>query len=132
MLRYALRLTHGHREDAEDLVHAAWLRMAEAYGDQVRHPRTLMYRIMVNLRKNEISRLIRERRYRRLEIAGEVEMPCLDAERALQALEALPSPFGDTCRRYFREGHGQKEIARADGLPVGTVKTRIYRATRAI
>ncbi len=131
-LRYALRITRGHREDAEDLVHDAWVRMTEAYGDRARNPQPLLYRIMVNLYNDAVARKIRERRYAQKELPAEHETPCLDSERALQALEALPEPFGEVCRCYFREGYGQRELAERFHVKHGTIKSRINRAVGMI
>jgi RNA polymerase sigma-70 factor (ECF subfamily) len=46
-------------------------------------------------------------------------------------LTRLPANFSSLLRSYFIEGRSQKEIAQAEGVSVGAIKTRLYRAKQA-
>lgn len=52
--------------------------------------------------------------------------------RSYQAIDALPDEFRETLVLSDVEGLPYAEIARITGVPVGTVKSRLFRARQAL
>jgi RNA polymerase sigma-70 factor (ECF subfamily) len=53
-------------------------------------------------------------------------------EEVLRAIDALPEEFRETLTLSDVEGMSYQEIAEVTGAPVGTVKSRLFRARRAL
>lgn len=53
-------------------------------------------------------------------------------EEVLRAIDALPDEFRETLTLSDVEGMSYQEIAEVTGAPVGTVKSRLFRARRAL
>jgi len=62
---------------------------------------------------------------------GEFFSQIVDA-RVLQAVDALPEPFREVVVLSDMEGLNYAEIAEAVGVPVGTVKSRLFRGRRQL
>lgn len=139
LVAYLARLT-GSPERGEDLAQEALLRVfraAESYRERG-HFTAFLYRIATNLVRSEARR---ELRWRLLapELGAprpaveEPRGPRLVARRELQrrlavAVAALPVSLRAPLVLYEIEGWPQRDIARALGCRVGTVKSRIHRA----
>ena len=145
LLRYLVSLT-ADRAIAEDLFQETWMRVLER-GHQYdgRHEfSTWLYTIARNL---TIDHLRRRRPAVSLDALMEAEdsalpyepvsagLSVLDTvaqhevvERVTAAMSGLPSEYRETVVLRFQEGLGLEEIAALTKLPLGTVKSRLYRA----
>jgi RNA polymerase sigma-70 factor (ECF subfamily) len=83
------------------------------------------------------DRLNARRRYSDAEIPDradpapgpDVQLERLDeASRLRAAIDALPEKYRTVITMYHLQGHQYEEIARVLGLPMGTVKTHLFRA----
>jgi RNA polymerase sigma-70 factor (ECF subfamily) len=134
----AIRLL-GRREDAEDAVQQAFLRLYESRGSY--NPRwrlnTWFYRILVNACVDEL------RRRRPTESADVAEMPGTDSpERAAMdrdrsrrvqaALGAVPTEARIVLTLFYGDGRSCQEIGRIRGVSVNTVKTHLRRGRLAL
>ena len=52
--------------------------------------------------------------------------------RVRDAIDALPEPERSLCREFYLEERDQREISRRTGLPLHTIKNRLYRARRVL
>jgi RNA polymerase sigma-70 factor (ECF subfamily) len=138
LLRYALHLTGGDRQRAEDLVQEtivrAW-RHPEALAD--RQPRPWLFAVARNLAVDAY----RARQSRPPEV-GQAALETVpvsdDADRTLESwavAEALASLRPDhrkvIVETYYR-GCSVAEAAATLGIPTGTVKSRTYYALKAL
>lgn len=53
-------------------------------------------------------------------------------ERIMDAVQSLPAEFRTVFDLYHFEGNAYEDISRALGIPVGTVKSRIFRARQVL
>ena len=149
LLRYLVSLT-ADRAIAEDLFQETWIRVLER-GHQYdgRHEfSTWLYTIARNL---TIDHLRRKRPAVSLDALMDAEdsaVPyepasagpsALDtvaqhevAERVTAAMSGLPIEYRETVVLRFQEGLGLEEIANVTKLPLGTVKSRLYRALNVL
>ncbi len=121
---------------AEDAVQEAF---AEAFLnlDKLREPAAFpgwFKRIVIK----RIDRLIRGKRIETVSLEAGIESPGVvqdpsakidleDTGRTLHgALDLLPNHERDVARQYYFEGRSQKDIADAFGVPVTTIKKRLY------
>jgi RNA polymerase sigma-70 factor, ECF subfamily len=138
LLRYALQLTGGDRQRAEDIVQEtllrAWLHPEALAG---RPARPWLFAVARNLAVDAY----RARRARPHEV-GEAALDLVavpdGAERALEswavadALRSLrPDHQGVLLETYYH-GRSVAEAAAVLGIPAGTVKSRTYYALRAL
>lgn len=117
-------------EDAEDLVHdvflEAWLR-AGTYDARRAGVRTWL---MVRLRSRALDLHRRPERTRRVdapaEPVGHAADPSATADRTavIQALSLVPPPQRRVLELAYYRGMSSAEIAQAEALPLGTVKSR--------
>jgi RNA polymerase sigma-70 factor (ECF subfamily) len=61
-------------------------------------------------------------------VAGSEEDPLIERDAAVRALSLLSDPERRLLTRTYFGGLTAREIAEADGLPLGTVKTRLRTA----
>jgi RNA polymerase sigma-70 factor, ECF subfamily len=140
LLRVARSLT-GHDTDAEDLVQETLLRAFQAIERfDGRHPRAWLLTIMRNARLNQL------RRHRREHVEAEAVLERIpDAPQhgveaialaetfessVYQAFRGLPVRFREVAELVDLDGLNYDEAARALGVPVGTVMSRLHRARR--
>jgi RNA polymerase sigma-70 factor (ECF subfamily) len=143
----AYRMT-GNREDAEDLIQEAYLR---AYRSFDRYDRAFpfegwLFRILSNLFVDGLRRKFPQTllslnqaftcddgRELLLEVPDEnsnpeaLVMKGVLVERLQKALAALPQEFRTVILLCDVEGISYREVARAMGIRMGTVRSRIYR-----
>lgn len=133
------------REDAEEALQDAFIRAFNAL------PRfewkssfsTWFYRIVFNVcasalskRGNEqqVSLQENEEEERVLELASEDQLPDITLESSelsmiiLEEIEKLPEAYGPTFTLFFVQDMTYEEIVQVTGLPLGTVKARLFRA----
>jgi RNA polymerase sigma-70 factor, ECF subfamily len=133
LLTYAVRLTEGDIEDAEELVKEAMYRAWQDPGTFSRRPATLRPALTVLTRKAFVERQERHRRIER-SLASEPhalvkQMASANIQRALRELSvAHRSVLIDS----FYRGLSLDRIAAAHEIPVETVKSRLYYALRAL
>ena len=152
--RFALRLTAGNRAEADDIVQETFLR---AYRHWHTFERGTSARAWLFTITRNVFLRARERRARRPEtlqseldhdiaaFAGEDalgDVTQLDPEQGFfasfideevtRAVEQLPTEFREVVVLSDVEGLGYGEIAEIVGVPLGTVKSRLYRGRRLL
>jgi RNA polymerase sigma-70 factor, ECF subfamily len=147
LYRYLLRLV-SRPSTAEDLFQQTWLRVMERiqYYDPQRSFEGWLFAVAHNiaidhLRKRQPESLDEplpsgetQSDLTRSEAPGALES-LLSKERAsfvLQSVSELPISFREVITLRFEEGMKLEEIATVLGLPMGTVKTRLHRALKAL
>jgi len=142
LLRYLVYLS-GNRELAEDLFQETWIRVLER-GHQYdgKHDfSTWLYAVARNLtldylrKKSPVSLdgLMEDEDHAPLEpadtrpAAWEVVQQHEQAERINAALVGIPAEYRETVVLRFQEGFALEEIAGLTCVPLGTVKSRLYR-----
>jgi RNA polymerase sigma-70 factor (ECF subfamily) len=147
----AYRMT-GNEADARDLAQEAFIRVWKAWRriDPEAHLEGWLYRIVSNLHID----LLRRRRGQRVhsldepmattsgELVREREDPTVDVERTVldatidrrvqDALLELSPDLRMVAVLSDVEGYAYEEIATMIGVPIGTVKSRLHRARRAL
>ncbi|MEM8952889.1 MAG: sigma-70 family RNA polymerase sigma factor [Verrucomicrobiota bacterium] len=133
---YAVRLT-GDEDAARDVTQEALIAIARGIR-RLRDParfRAWAYRIVGNRSRDWVRGRVRRRRLaaeseeaaalRRAE-AGGGEPGAL--VRLREGLERLPEGERELLRLHYQAGLSVVEIAEVEGIPAGTVKSRLYRA----
>lgn len=151
LFRTALRLTHGHTANAEDLLQDAMLRACEGY-DDLRDPgaaRTWLFTILMRTHFN------RQRSAKRHPEALASDLTDAEFERALadwpdngtshesdngwpstkevgEAIDALDESLRAVVVLVDAQGFRQREVAAMLDVPEGTVASRLFRARRLL
>jgi len=152
--RYAMRLTRGNTHEAEDIVQDVFLRAYRSWDTFKRgtNCRAWLFTICRNrfLRK-------KERRDRRPEVVAsqidaDVEALAVTAvfseiesadpeqeffasfvdEEVIKAVDELPEPFRETVVLSDIDGLSYPELSEVLNVPVGTVKSRLFRGRRLL
>lgn len=154
--RFALRLT-GSPAEAEDLVQETYLRAFRAWDQYTPGTRakswlfTICRNAYLRDRERDARRDELVARAARAEVDGEVaasESPVFagradyDPEgdffrglvdsRIFEAIDALPADFREAVVLSDLEGLSYQEIADVIGVPLGTVKSRLFRGRKAL
>ncbi|WP_157447410.1 RNA polymerase sigma factor [Chthoniobacter flavus] len=128
--RYALALTH-HPEDAQDLVHEAWLNLCRRYG-QVESNAVLFTAV-----RNLFVDQCRRKKVVQFESLDEPEAPdvpeMVDSEPGVQGdldtlLAALRPVEREVLFLHYYEGRTAEEIGQMNNQPRGTVLSLLHRA----
>lgn len=142
LLRFLIYLT-GNRETAEDLFQETWLRVLERGGqyDGKHNFSTWLFAIARNLAID----VLRRKKAASLDTRGAEDEEPFDipatgqasafdlvaeqgqSERVTRALNTIPSEYREALVLRFHEGLTLDEIAAITRVPLGTVKSRIYR-----
>lgn len=152
--RFALRLAQGRQDEAEDLVQDTFLQAYRAWDTFTRgtNARAWLFTICRNrfLRGEERRGRRPERTESELDAAVESlamaavfgEVRNADPERAffdsfvddevLRAVDTLPAAFREVVVLSDVEGMSYPEMAEVLGVPVGTVKSRLFRGRRLL
>ncbi|PJK12897.1 RNA polymerase sigma factor RpoE [Lysobacteraceae bacterium NML120232] len=137
-------------EWAEDVAQDAFIRAYRAIGnfrgDASFH--TWLHRITVNTAKNHLVAMKRrppaadvdvaDAEHFDAELLGDADTPERELMRhqieqaVMQAMQALPRELNQAIRLRELDGLSYEDIARQLGCPVGTVRSRIFRAREAI
>ena len=151
--RFALRLTAGSEDEAGDLVQETFLRAYRAWEGFQRgtNARAWLFTICRN-----VFLRAQEKKGRQPEVVADVdpaseslaaavaagEVLAADPERAffdsfvdedvLRKLDALPAPYREAVALVDLEGFSYGEAGEMLGLPVGTVKSRLFRGRRLL
>ena len=139
----------GNREEAEDVAQEAFLSL-HRHGHRFRREArfsTFVYRVAANAALNRRRTLGRNRnRVNELKVSQQAGFDLPPAprdpedaavgsearDRVQQALLELPDDLRVAVLLYDIEGQSYQEVARALGIPEGTVKSRIHRARSAL
>lgn len=133
----------GAGDEAEDMLHDLWQRVAAAPGAPIADSVSYLFRAAENLmrdrRRSTVSRARRQHDWHETS-APENEAP--QGERALiareqlrrveEALEALGPRVGQVFRRYRLDGIGQAAIAQELGVSLSSVEKDLQKAYRAL
>lgn len=133
----------GAGDDAEDLLHDLWQRVAAGPGHPVADPVSYLFRAAENLirdrRRSSVSRERRQFDWHETSVAPQEEP---EGERVLiarerlrevnAALAALGPRVEQVFRRYRLEGIGQAAIARDLGISLSSVEKDLQKAYRAL
>lgn len=133
----------GAGEEAEDLLHELWERVAANTGQPISDPVSYLFRAAENLmRDRHRSRASRERRqfdWHEMVATSEVEPigeRVLIARERLQAVDAALEKLGprvsQVFRRYRIEGVSQSAIARDLGISLSSVEKDLQKAYRLV
>ncbi len=130
------------REAAEDIVQEAftkiYLNAAKFKKQEGAQFSSWGYRILIN---TALTHYARRKRRGGAEVGLDEEIWALIPDRNLKQFEKrevqdlvasvlsrMPQPMARALSAFFIEGQTQEEIAKAEGLSVGAVKTRVHRA----
>jgi len=151
LFRTALRLCEGHEADAEDLLQDTILRAFNSYG-QLREPSAARSWLFTILSRTHLNR-VRTKRRRAEMVSTDLDEPTFEAaladwvpvaspvetaearqlgEQLMQAVDELPPELRSVVLLVDVEGFGQREVASMQGIPEGTVASRLFRARRRL
>ncbi len=147
LYRVALRLT-GNAADADDLVQETMLKAYRAW-DQYEKGTNAKGWLLTILRNSFINEYRRRTRHPEtvdvdtiepFAVFGEVQeddpqgafFDQIVDDEVLKAIDELPVPFRETLVLSDVEGMSYQEIGKILGVPVGTVKSRLFRARQAL
>lgn len=88
------------------------------------------------MRWQVLDQLKQQNRYQSLDVYGAIESEVIESEKAdepkalKQALSLLPPVEGQVLYLFYLEQMSVAKIARILEIPVGTVKSRLYRARK--
>ena len=140
VLRYVLRLTRGDREFAEDVVQEALLRLWQnstiltTYSEESTRAwlHTVARNLVIDDRRS--SRYKRELHTESIPERSSPDIfgPAVDRWVVADALRSLSNEHRAVLVRVHYLGQTAVEIARHEGIPPGTVKSRLHYALRAL
>ena len=151
LFRTALRLCQGHQADAEDLLQDAALRAFASYG-QLREPSAARAWLFTILSRTHLNR-VRGRSRRPETLSADLDEPAFEAalaqwasgpspadaaetgqlgEQLTRALDELSPELRGVVLLVDVEGFTQREVAAMQGVPEGTVASRLFRARRQL
>jgi RNA polymerase sigma-70 factor (ECF subfamily) len=133
----------GAGDEAEDVFHELWQKIAAMPGKPVSQPLSYLFRAAENLmRDRHRANQARERREQDWQDSDGAPAPPPSGERVLVArerlrqaeavLEGLGPRAAVVFRRYRLEGAGQAEIARELSVSLSTVEKDLQKAYRAL
>lgn len=142
-LRKAMSIVH-HEEEAEDIVQEAFTKIyLNAKKFKKVEGATFSswgYRILIN---TSLTHYMKRKKERGARIEIEPEILELIPDKNLEQFEKkelgdeiasvlgkMPDVFARALSAFFIEGKTQEEIAKAEGVSVGAIKTRVHRAKK--
>jgi RNA polymerase sigma-70 factor (ECF subfamily) len=151
LFRTALRLCQGHEADAEDLLQDTVLRAFNSYA-QLREPSAARSWLFTILSRTHLNR-VRTSRRRAEMVSADLDESAFEAalaewapvsspaenaetwqlgEQLVQAVDGLPPELRSVVLLVDVEGFTQREVAAMQGVPEGTVASRLFRARRQL
>jgi RNA polymerase sigma-70 factor (ECF subfamily) len=128
------------RSDADDLVQEAFIRAWR--GLRAFRGQSTFYSWLYRIATSVALAFLRRAARRRHEVEAQALQEGADPEQILiarqtgqaaeRALAVLPPEQARALALYEEEGKSYREIARTLGVPIGTVRTHIFRARRAL
>ncbi|MEA2062770.1 MAG: RNA polymerase sigma factor [Gemmatimonadota bacterium] len=134
----------GDPQEAEDIFQETWVRVIRHVGSFRGQSRfsTWLFQIALNQCRNAMRKLGRRQYVDIDEVSGQDENltvgPDVDAgkiiaaERVKRMLASLPPRMREVLVLRYYHDRSEQEIAEITGKPVGTVKSRIHRATNML
>jgi RNA polymerase sigma-70 factor, ECF subfamily len=136
LYRFGIRAL-GDSGSAEELVQETFVRLWRTAGRFDAHKGNVQAYLFVIARGVAVD--LRRRDSSRLPPADELDLPqpdkvdqILDPLIVRGALDTLPSIYAEVLRLGLNEGLTQSQIAERLGLPLGTVKSRMFRGLQAL
>jgi len=132
------------KEDAEDVLHTAFVRVANNFtkiGEVSCHQtRNYLVLIVIGLAKNLLKKRGRHGEMPLDDLEGaeialaveDVQLEQIEYEALIQAMENLPQPHRHVLYLMYYEGQSVKEIGKALDLSESAVKKRLERARQAL
>ncbi|HEY3744132.1 MAG TPA: sigma-70 family RNA polymerase sigma factor [Bryobacteraceae bacterium] len=133
---YAIQLT-GSQDRALDVLQEVWIRALRGIR-KLKDPGAVRAWLYNLTHAASVDRFRKERARERAEEAhveaagSDVSFSAADAVEIQQALERLEPRYRAVLVLYFLEDFSLEDIARITGAPVGTVKSRLYYAKKAL
>ncbi len=134
LYRFALCLTRDACQAADLTQQAFYLRALRGHqlrdGQKVKGwLRTTLYREFLRdvRRKTQLIEVEFQESFASMPTAEPEGPSAADGAAAVQALDAVSEPFRTALRLFYLENLSYEEIARALGIPVGTVMSRLFR-----
>ncbi|HEY3355404.1 MAG TPA: carboxypeptidase regulatory-like domain-containing protein [Polyangia bacterium] len=123
-------------DEGDDLAQDAWVAILQRPPDPARPPRPWLKRVLANLRASRARAFARGRARDSASVADAAaadDPEALTARMQIQIRLAhlvmdLPEPFRATVIACYYEGRSPTDVARAAGVPPGTVRWRLMRA----
>lgn len=140
LLAYVLRLTGGDRQQAEDVVQETMVR-AWRQADQLDLAAPSLMPWLVTVARRIVIDQGRRRRARPTETGDQMleNVPVADTTEDLlrkvvvtEAMQALSAAHREILNETILRDRSVSQAAEALGIPVGTVKSRVYYALRAL
>jgi RNA polymerase sigma factor (sigma-70 family) len=140
LLAYVLRLTGGDRQQAEDVVQETMVR-AWRQADQLDLAAPSLMPWLVTVARRIVIDQERRRRARPTETGDQMleNVPVADTTEDLlrkvvvaEAMQALSAAHREILNETILRDRSVNQAAEALGIPVGTVKSRVYYALRAL
>jgi RNA polymerase sigma-70 factor, ECF subfamily len=140
LLAYVLRLTGGDRQQAEDVVQETMVR-AWRQADQLDLAAPSLMPWLVTVARRIVIDQGRRRRARPTETGDQMleNVPVADTTEDLlrkvvvaEAMQALSAAHREILNETILRDRSVNQAAEALGIPVGTVKSRVYYALRAL
>jgi len=140
LLAYVLRLTGGDRQQAEDVVQETMVR-AWRQADQLDLAAPSLMPWLVTVARRIVIDQERRRRARPAETGDQMleNVPVADTTEDLlrkvvvaEAMQALSAAHREILNETILRDRSVNQAAEALGIPVGTVKSRVYYALRAL
>jgi len=140
----ALRVAYSvlrHQQDAEDVAQEAFSRAFREFHQLRDRDRfrswlaRMTWRLALDHRRGQKRRLVREDRAAEPDVTASHEEASLAAERSArlwQAIDALPEKLRIVVVLASIEGQAVKDVAALVGVPVGTVKSRLFDARKKL
>jgi RNA polymerase sigma-70 factor (ECF subfamily) len=138
-LRYYLLKTLGHEDRAYDVLQELWLSVFRGIRHLVEPAalRVWLYRAAHGLavdqiRRRQVRRVAEQERAISADETVELEFSQIDAQAIHRALDELEPAQREVLVLFFLEDMTLEDIADVVGCPVGTVKSRLHYAKRAL
>ncbi|MDQ3388119.1 MAG: sigma-70 family RNA polymerase sigma factor [Gemmatimonadota bacterium] len=152
--RFALRLCQGHRSDAEDVLQEAYMRAYQSW--HTYQPGTECRSWLFTICRNEFLKKVGRRKRKpevlTSEIDADVESLAATAvfsavsfadpekeffdsfvdQEVMAAVDRIPDPYREALVLSDLQGMAYPEISEILEVPIGTVKSRIFRARRLL
>jgi len=137
-LRAYMRCACNRPEDADDLVQDCYLRALRAWGQFNGSGSRQAW--LFAIARNAYVDWLRQKKRTGSTVsienvdppAARHEHPTHDAENVWKIIEGLPPEQRDTINLRFAAQLSYAEIAQTLGLPIGTVRSRLHRALKAV
>lgn len=114
---------------AADIVQETYLRLSSRQATDIRHPKAFLFRVAMNLIRDDSRRLKRERAFQRqLALPDPTSADQIDVLMLKQVILTMPSLYRDVFVLSRFEGKSYAEIAQARGVSIKAIEWRMSKA----